>query len=293
MIPSYEIPRQQANVVLLGTGTPNAEPHHSGPSVAIIVNEIPYLVDCGPGVVRRAMEAYQKGTPGLNPINLQKVFLTHLHSDHTTGLPDLILTPWVLGRDVPLELIGPFGTQGMVDHILLAYQKDIQFRIDGLEHANSTGWKVNTHEIGSFSDREDQSENVFSDQNVMVEAIPVQHGNWQAFAFTFSTPEMKIVISGDTTPSELLVEKSYGCDILVHEVYSRLGFNRHTPDWQRYHQNMHTSTMQLAKMANRIRPGLLVLYHQLYWGESDASLIKEILEHYDGEVVSGQDLDVF
>src|SRR5687767_12944675 len=99
---------QQTQVVLLGTGTPPADPDRSGAATAIVVNGTPYLVDFGAGVVRRAKSAVvDRGVAGLDPVKLRVVFVTHLHSDHTVGYPDLILTPWVLGRRVPLEVYGP------------------------------------------------------------------------------------------------------------------------------------------------------------------------------------------
>ncbi len=87
-----------APVILLGTGTPNAEPDRAGPAVAVLVDNTPYLIDCGPGVVRQAAAAHRAGHTGLAAPNLGRVFLTHLHSDHTVGYPDLILSPWVLER---------------------------------------------------------------------------------------------------------------------------------------------------------------------------------------------------
>jgi ribonuclease BN (tRNA processing enzyme) len=101
------------------------------------------------------------------------------------------------------------------------------------------------------------------------------------------------VISGDAVPSEAVVEQCGGCDVLVHEVYSQSGFELRDSVWQRYHAGSHTSTVQLAELATRARPELLVLYHQLYWGASDADLLAEITSRYDGRVVSGKDLDVF
>src|SRR5262249_20841371 len=112
-------------VVLLGTGNPFPDPDRSGPATAIVVRESAYLVDCGPGVVRRAKAAVlDKGIKALEPTNLRVAFVTHLHSDHTVGYADLILTPWVLGRRVPLEIYGPTGIKGMTDHLLEAYRVD-------------------------------------------------------------------------------------------------------------------------------------------------------------------------
>ena len=90
--------RRDSQIVLLGTGTPNPDPNRSGPSVAIIVNDTPYLIDAGPGIVRRAAAARRDGVEALRVSNLKHVFITHLHTDHTLGLADLIFTPWVLER---------------------------------------------------------------------------------------------------------------------------------------------------------------------------------------------------
>ena len=107
-------------MVLLGTGNPNPDPDRSGPAVAVVAGGHPYLVDCGPGVVRRAEEARRNGTEALVAEKLDIVFLTHLHSDHTLGCPDLLLSPWVTGRTAPLRVYGPPGTRALFDGILAA-----------------------------------------------------------------------------------------------------------------------------------------------------------------------------
>ena len=99
----------KTQIIMLGTGTPNADPDRSGPSVAIVVNDTPYIIDFGPGVVRRAEAARRKGITGLAMPKLSKAFVTHLHSDHTLGFADLIFSPWVLERKDPLEVFGPKG----------------------------------------------------------------------------------------------------------------------------------------------------------------------------------------
>jgi len=287
-------------IILLGTGTPNADPDRSGPSVAVVVDGTPYIVDCGPGVVRRAAAA------GLDVRELKLVFITHLHSDHTVGYPDLIFTPWVLGRDEPLEVFGPAGIKAMTDHIIAAYEKDIHERLYGLEHADREGWKVNAHEIdttsgtGSTLDMKPNMEKgrmtgamIYRDAGVRVEAFPVSHGSFRAYGYKFVTPDRTIVVSGDTAPVEIMVEQSRGCDVLIHEVYSVSGFDARSPAWQKYHSSVHTSSRELAEIASRAKPGLLVLYHQLFWGAAEDELLEEVGEVYPGRVVSGKDLDVF
>ena len=272
-------------VVLLGTGTPNAEPDRSGPSVAVVVGGQPYIVDMGPGLVRRAMAAFRDGVAALEAKRLTRAFLTHLHSDHTAGYPDLMLTPWVLERAEPLHVYGPPGLQEMTAHLLAAFQQDIAERLAGLEPANDRGCVVLPHEV--------EAGIVYRDDRVSVEAFPVQHGSWPAFGFRFMAAGRVVVISGDTAPTDVLVDKAQGCALLIHEVYSAHGFETRPPDWQRYHAHVHTSAHELGDMAARIRPGLLVLYHQLCWGVSEEELVAEVQSRYDGPVVYGHDLDRF
>src|SRR5260370_20045252 len=125
--------RSQTQIVLLGTGNPGPSPERSGPATAIIVNSEPYLVDFGPGVVRRAAAAQQKGMAALNPIKITHAFVTHLHSDHTVGYPDLIFTPWVVGRKIPLEALAPPRIKAMTEHVLPAGADYMTIRTDGLD----------------------------------------------------------------------------------------------------------------------------------------------------------------
>ena len=276
----------RTQIVLLGTGTPNADPDRSGPALAIVVDDEPYLIDLGPGVVRRAAAAHQAGIEGLAVDRLKTAFITHLHTDHTLGYPDFIFTPWVLERDVPAEVYGPPGLERMTSHLLAAYDEDIRIRIDGLEPANTEGYKVNVHEV--------EPGPIYEDERIRVTAIKVSHGSWDhSFAYRFDTPDRSIVVSGDARPSPSIVEACSGCDVLIHEVYSQAGFDRRVPVWQRYHSDSHTSSLELGELANEAKPGLLILYHQLLWGATPAELVDEIKSVYDGAVVYGNDLDVF
>ncbi len=251
----------------------------------MIVNQTPYLVDFGPGVVRRAAAAHQRGIEGLEISRLNRAFVTHLHSDHTAGYPDLILSPWVLGRQQPLEVYGPPGLQAMTEHILAAYEQDIRRRLDGLEPANSKGHEVRAKEV--------EPGWVYADENVKVEAFGVNHGSWAAYGYKFFTPDRVIAVSGDTAPREGLAEIYRGCDVVVHEVYSWAGLTGRAKEWREYHSTVHTSSRELAEIASKARPGLLVLYHQLFHGVTEAELLREVEERYNGKVVSGHDLDVY
>jgi ribonuclease BN (tRNA processing enzyme) len=279
-------PSPTTQLVLLGTGTPNAEPDRWGSALAVVVHGTPYLVDAGAGVVRRATAAAAKGVEGLEAKRLGTLFLTHLHSDHTVGLPDLIFSPWTLEREAPLRVFGPKGTDSMVSHILRAYEQDVDVRIHGLEPANTGGANAVAREISPGV--------VYEDEHVKVIAFAVRHGAWEeALGFRFETPDRVIVISGDTAPTEAVVEMCSGCDILVHEVYSQAGFDGRIPVWQKYHSASHTSGPELGRLAARAKPRLLILTHQLLWGSTPEELVAEVQSAFDGYVIYGKDLDVF
>jgi ribonuclease Z len=270
---------QDTHVILLGTGNPNPEPARSGPAVAIVSGASVYVVDCGPGVVRRASQA------GLSMAQLTRLFVTHLHSDHTAGLPDFILTPAVTGRKEPLEIYGPPGVGAMTRHVMLAYTEDMDVRLHGLEPAVPRAYVVRAHEVKPGA--------IYSDATVRVLAFAVKHGTWRyAYGYRFEAKDKTVVVSGDTTYSEGLIAAAKGCDILVHEVYSEKGLMGRTADWQRYHAAFHTAAPDVGRIAAQVRPKKLVLYHQLPMGETPDEVLAEVRRQYSGTVVYGNDLDV-
>lgn len=278
------MPAQPATrVVMLGTGTPRINPDRSGPATAIVVGDRAYLVDFGPGVIRRAAAAAAKGVTAVEPANITIAFLTHLHSDHTAGYPDLIFTPWIWGRKT-LDVYGPEGTEEMTQHILMAYRRDIEIRTKGSEgRAPPT---VRAHDISPGV--------AYKDDRVTVTAFKVPHGDWpQAFGYRFQTPDRVIVISGDTSPSDEVVRNCQPCDVLIHEV-QLASYNAPTvPNWPAYRARYHTTTDQLAELANRAKPGLLVVYHNGAAEDGLRQILSEIQRSYRGKVVVARDLDVF
>lgn len=292
--------RNKTKVVLLGTGTPLPDPDRSGPATAIIVNNSAYLIDFGPGVVRRAAAArLDKGLAELDPSNIKTVFVTHLHSDHTAGFPDLILTPWTMGRSSPLEVYGPPGLKSMADHILAAYREDINIRTQGMEKAAPAGVIVNVHEIKPGV--------IYKDANIMVTAFRTRHGDWKdSFGYRFDTADRSIVISGDTIPLQATVDACAGCDILIHEALTEkfldnpMRPNSQGYDIRAYAEKYHTTTSQLVELAKKARPQLLILNHNpisLRPGKRPlASTPEDLLQEmrgYSGKVVVGRDLDIY
>lgn len=269
-------------LLMLGTGTPNILPDRTQSALAIIVDEQAYVVDCGGATMQRIAEARTRyDLPALRPPNLTRLFLTHLHPDHTTGLPDFIIAPWVLMRSAMLQIYGPHGTQNLVEHIQAGYEIGIGEHRDGLAPIDHP-LDVQVHEI--------EAGQIYQDERVTVNAFRVQNGNLTAYGYRFETPDKTIVISGDTCPTDALVEHAQNCDILVHEVYSARKLAQRSADWQAYNRAVHTSTLELAEIAIQTQPRLLVLTHQLFWGASEEELIQEITARYNGKTISGRDL---
>ena len=288
-------PKHSTKVVLLGAGNPAADPDRSGPATAIVVNDAAYLVDFGPGVVRRAKAAViERGVAALEPTNLRVAFVTHLHSDHTVGYPDLIFSPWTLGRRTPIDVYGPSGLRAMTTHLLEAYRVDIETRTnaDGNQHDFPEGHKVNAHEIRAGV--------VYKDSNVTVTAFPTKHA-MESYGYRFETADRRIVISGDTNPTQATIDACNGCDVLIHEVNTLEALAKRDARFQAFAAKYHTSTAQLAELAAKARPRLLVLYHHsIAWRPGVAAtastpdaLFSEMSSRYPGQFVVGRDLDVY
>ena len=275
----------KTQVVLLGTGNPGPDPDRSGPATAIVVNGTAYLVDFGPGVVRRASAAFrEKGIAALDPTKLRVAFATHLHSDHTVGYADLIFTPWTIGRRVPLEVYGPKGIRAMTEHLLEAYRVDIETRTnaDGNQRTFPQGATVNAREITTGV--------IYKDTNVTVTAFRTKHA-MESYGYRFDTRDRSIVISGDTNPTEETINACRGCDVLIHEAETPAWLATRPETFRRFAEKYHTTTSELGELASKAKPKLLILYH--HNGVSPDDLMNEMLAHYSGHFVIGRDLDIY
>ncbi|MEO8698983.1 MAG: MBL fold metallo-hydrolase [Kofleriaceae bacterium] len=274
-------PSFRTEVVMLGTGNPLPDPERSGPSTAVVVDGVAYLFDVGPGVVRRAAAAALRyKLEALAPENLRFVFVTHLHSDHTLGYADVIFTPWVVGRGVPLEVYGPPGIAKMTEHLREAYAEDIAIRT-GAEHDSVEGSMVNVHEIVAGP--------IYKDDHVRITAFAVKHGTWKhAFAYRIEGPDRTIVITGDyALPADAIIAACAGCDVLVSEGYpATLAAGPRGP----YLRDFHVSAEQLGTIATAARAKLVVHTHRRN-DVSDAALLAEIRRGYAGRIVMAKDLD--
>lgn len=272
----------KTEVILLGTGTPYPDPNASGPATAVKVGDRVFLFDAGAGVMRKVRAA---GLPISGP---EAVFFTHLHSDHTLGYPDLILTSWVMRRTKPMQVYGPHGLKRMTRHLLLAFSEDIAIRTKGLERETPGGYRVDVHEIGAGV--------VYDRDGVRVTAIRVPHGSWkEAFGYRIETPDRSIVISGDTSPSEALMKAAKDVDVLIHEVYiTKYATVENRPGgefWPEYMRKFHTSEFELGALAARAKPKLLLLTHTMRFGGTEEELVSGIRKGgFEGQIIIGSDL---
>jgi ribonuclease BN (tRNA processing enzyme) len=269
-------------VITLGTGTPYPDPARSGPATAVTVGDRVFLFDAGAGVMRQLNAA---GLPISGP---EATFITHLHSDHTLGYPDLVLTSWIMRRVAPLPVYGPPGLADMTGHLLAAWSEDVRIRIDGLERELPDVYRARVTEIGPGV--------VYDSAGVTVTAFRVDHGSWDhAFGFRLDAPDRSVVIAGDARPSASVVEAARGADVLVHEAYPE---GRVAPEdrpggelWPQYMEAFHTSGREVGEIAAAARPGLLVLTHVVFMGGTETELLEGVRAGgWDGPVVVAEDL---
>lgn len=278
-------------LIVLGSGMPVPDPERAGPAYAVVYQNRTLLFDAGAGVMRRVAAA------GLRIDGFDGVFLTHLHSDHTLGLPDVLLTTWVMGRRTPLTVYGPEGTAHMVSAILDAWREDIAVRTTGLERGQPNGQRATVRTIAANLNH--ATEVLYDSAGLKVSAVRVPHGEWQhAFAFLIETPTRRMVLSGDAAPSSALIEAAKGADVLMHETYPAVRLkpeNRPGGDaWPQYMRSVHTSDVEVGQLAAKAGVRRLVLSHIVRMGGTDAELLAGVKRGgYVGPTVIARDLTAY
>ncbi len=268
-------------VTLLGTGYPRPQIRQFGPSVLVQAGVETLLFDCGRGAAIRLSQLQ------LPWAEVDRLFLTHLHSDHTVGIPDLWLTGWILGRFHPLRIWGPPGTEEMMAHLGEAFEFDIRMRRDVDEKAPGEGIRIMVEEISEGV--------VFDSMGIRVTAFEVDHSPIQpAMGFRIDYAGRTVVLSGDTRPSENLIAFSEGADLIIHEAVTPEWLRRSLPDHpEAFIQSVidhHTTPQQAGTIFSRIQPRLAVFSHVENSEESARELINGVAETYSGDVLVGEDL---
>jgi ribonuclease Z len=265
-------------VTLLGTGNPRPAIERFGPSILVEAGQEKLIFDCGRGATQRL---YQLKVPFDDVTGL---FLTHLHSDHTVGIPDLWLTGWILGRKRALQVWGPKGTEQMMAHLEEAFSYDIHIRRDVDEKLPANGVEVVSRDI---------SEGVVLEANrLKVTAFLVDHGLVKpALGYRVDYAGHSVVLSGDTRPSENLVRFAQGADVLIHEVIDTEAYKQvtsFTPEQQQKVIAHHTTAEQAGTIFTRVKPRLAVYSHIV--PPNAPTLVAQTRKTYAGPLEVGEDL---
>ncbi len=280
------VPQRAAGcLIVLGSGMPVPDPDRAGPAYAVVYGDRTFLFDAGAGVMRRTAAA------GLPIDGATRLLLTHLHSDHTLGLPDIMLTTWVMGRKTPLQIVGPPGTARMTDLILQTWSEDITVRTDGLERGQRDGQRVGVSETRGGV--------VYDSAGVRITAVRVPHGNWEtSLAYVVTLPTRTLAFSGDASPSPAFFDAARNADVLVHEAYPAVRLKPEDrpggEEWPRYMEDFHTSDVEIGRMAAVRGIKRVVLSHVVWMGGTPAELIAGVRRGgYLGLVHVAKDLDVY
>jgi ribonuclease Z len=273
---------QQLRVTLLGTGCPPAVMNRFGPSTLVEAGGQKFVFDAGRGALQRLTEL------GVRWQDIQGVFLTHLHSDHVVGFPDLWLTGWLIvpGRNVPLQVWGPRGTTVMMSHLQQAYEYDVRIRIQN-DGASPDGVALLVKEISEGA--------VYDNSGVKVTAFEVDHAPvTPAFGYRIDYAGRSVVLSGDTRVSENLIRHAQDVDLLVHEVFAPATLQRAgvAPGRAKHIVDYHTTPEQAGEVFARVKPKLAVYSHICMPSATEQDLIPATRKKYAGPLELGQDLMV-
>lgn len=270
---------QTIKVTLLGTGCPAPVMNRFGPSILIEAGDQKLIFDAGRGAIQRLAQV----KVGFKDI--QGVFLTHLHSDHVVGFPDLWLTGWLNGqRDKPLLLFGPRGTERMMKHLEQAFEFDIRIRLYD-DRSSPEGFIVTAKDVTEGI--------VYEVNGVKVTVFDVDHRPTNpAFGYRVDYGGRSVVLSGDTRPSENLVKHAAGADVVVHEVVSResLKQRQRGDEWIKMIISHHTTPEQAGEIFAKIKPKLAVYSHIVLPSATEQELIPPTRKMYPGQVILGEDL---
>jgi ribonuclease Z len=269
---------QNLRVTLLGTGSPQPRMDRFGPSILVEAGEKKLLFDCGRGVTQRIEQIRIPFT------EIDALFLTHLHSDHIVGIPDLWLTGWARGRKIPLQVWGPAGTKEMMSHLQEAFQFDIQIRQED-DRLPARGVDVLAKDI--------EQGVVYDNAGIKVTAFAVDHGPVKpALGYRIDFAGHSVVLSGDTRFSENLIHFSHGTDVLIHEVIDPETFRAKNPSVteERFRAiaGHHTTAEQAGTIFSRVKPKLAV-YSHIVPGDT-TNLLPLTRKTYSGPLEVGEDL---
>ena len=265
-------------VTLLGTGGPPPILDRFGPCTLVEAGSEKFLFDAGRGALQRLFQLKIRFS------EITGLFLTHLHSDHVVGIPDLWLTGWINqawgGRQVPLPVWGPLGTKEMMFHLEKAYQFDIRIRT----HYPKEGVRVIAEEFTGGV--------VYEKNGLKIQAFLVDHGRIKpAYGFRIDFAGKSVVLSGDTRFNENVIGFSQGVDLLVHEVVGMTDEFLQKSEFGKTIASNHTTPQDAGEVFRRANPKLAIYTHILRFGDYPVEdLIPSTRTIYSGPLEVGEDL---
>ena len=280
--------KKSIRVILLGTkGGPRVGASgRSNPSALLLINDVPYVVDCGYGSSRQLLAA---GVP-LN--RLRYIFITHHHSDHNLEYGPLFYNAWVTGLPARIDAYGPPGLKKMTEDFFSYMKLDIDVRIED-EGRSDPRKLVFAHDIKKAG-------MVLQNNDVKVSACEVRHPMVkQAYAYRFDAKDRSVVISGDTAYAPELAEFAKGADVLVHEVLYLPGIEKlvgRLPNAKRLREHLlaaHTLPEDVGRIAAQAGVKTLVLTHFVPGDDpaiTDEQWTEGVRKHFHGRIIVGKDL---
>ena len=271
-------------VTLLGTGTTEIDFKRFGPSTLVEIENKLFLFDTGRGA---AIRLSQIDRPRELFSRLQQIFLTHLHSDHVVGLPDIYMTGWIMHNDKKLTITGPPGTAAMLNHLRQAFERDIYFRHELDTKYSALGLDVVVNEITNEM-------SVFDQDGIKITAFLVDHGEIRpAFGYKIEALNKKVVLSGDTKYSQDVIEQAKNADLIIHEV--SLASPQYVQQLPQLKQVLshHTLPEQAGQVFEQAKVKHAVYNHVWTLGISKEELLQQTRKHYHGPLYIGQDLMQF
>ena len=265
-------------VTILGSGTPRVNIDRFSQSILIEHKNDKFLFDAGRGALLRLNQSR------ILPNEIENIFFTHLHSDHILGFSDILMTGWVYHRKKQLNVFGPPGTINFVDSTIKSFEEDIKVRSLPPENLNVENLKSNIEIIYDGY--------TYKKNGLTIETFAVKHEPFTyAFGFKIFNSKYCMVISGDTTYSEQVIEKAENCDLLIHEIAHA---SEHT--LEKYPKakgviSYHSDASQVSKIINTVKPRLTILNHVLSLdGSSDEQILNEIKKNTNHKVLIAKDL---
>ena len=299
MFETQSFPASRFEVIFCGTGSPQYNPDRAQPCLAVIAGGRFFLFDAGQGA------AWQLSEYRLPYLSLDTIFLTHLHSDHMSGVADVIHTGWIQSRSHIVDVVGPPGTQALLEGIHQSYEDDVDERVNAMGEGSFLESQYAFGAAREIDIEADEAVTVFDEDGVRIQAFKVDHPDWSsAFGYRVDFGGKSIVISGDTKYTPAIGTHAQGVDYLIHEVINMdmmriagSALAKHgagiSPERLELIAAVHTPTLEVAQSAVDANAEKLVLTHLIppipASSFVESAFVEGMDKVYEGEIIVARD----